>query len=64
MVNKEALPLVVGIFVPIVLVSIILLYFYGYDITLFFRGIDIIYYIVIIPIGLGFLVILARWTRE
>jgi hypothetical protein len=52
-VNKEALPLIFAILIPIILVSLILLYFYGYDVTLFFRQIDIIYYIIVFPIALG-----------
>jgi len=51
--NKEALPLIVAILIPILLVSVILLYFYGYDFTLFFREIDMIYYIILLPFILG-----------
>jgi len=58
--NKEAWPLVLGILIPIVLVIIIVLYFYGYDITLFFRKIDIIYYIIVFPIILGFIIAVSR----
>jgi hypothetical protein len=62
-VNKEALPLIFAILIPIILVSLILLYFYGYDVTLFFRQINIIYYIIIFPIALGFLVALMKWKK-
>jgi len=62
-VNREALPLIFAILVPIILVSLILLYFYGYDVTLFFRQIDVIYYIIIFPIALGFLVALMKWKK-
>ena len=61
--NKEALPLIFAILIPIILVSLILLYFYGYDVTLFFRKIDIIYYIIVFPIALGFLVALMKWKK-
>lgn len=61
--NKESLPLILSISIPIALVSIILLYIYGYDLTLFFRKIHVIYYIVIFPIGLGFLVALMKWKK-
>lgn len=61
--NKEALPLIFAILIPIILVSLILLYFYGYDVTLFFRQIDIIYYIIVFPIALGFLVALMKWKK-
>ncbi len=54
MVNRESLPLVVGLILPIFLVITIMLYFYGYDITEFFRKIDIMYYIIILPVALGF----------
>lgn len=54
MVNRESLPLVVGLILPIFLVVTIMLYFYGYDITEFFRKIDIMYYIIILPVALGF----------
>jgi len=39
--NREALPLIFAILIPIILVSLIILYFYGYDVTLFLREIDI-----------------------
>jgi len=63
MVNREALPLILAILVPIIFVSLILLYFYGYDVTLFFRQIDIIYYIIVFPIALGFLIAIMRWKK-
>jgi len=62
-VNKESLPLILSISIPIALVGVILLYIYGYDITSFFRRVHIIYYIVIFPIGLGFLVALMKWKK-
>jgi len=62
-VNREALPLILAILVPIIFVSLILLYFYGYDVTLFFRQIDIIYYIIVFPIALGFLIAIMRWKK-
>ena len=51
--NREALPLISAILVPIVLVSLILLYFYGYDFTKYLRKIDVIYYIILFPFALG-----------
>jgi len=62
-VNREALPLIFAISIPIILVSLILLYFYGYDVTLFFRQIDAIYYIIVFPIALGFLVALMKLKK-
>ena len=64
MVNRESLPLIGALLVPIVLVSIILLYFYGYDLTLFLRKLPIIYYIIIFPIALGFSVGIIKVMRS
>jgi hypothetical protein len=63
MVNRESLPLIGALLVPIVLVLIILLYFYGYDLTLFLRKIPLIYYIIIFPIALGFTVGIIKVMR-
>jgi len=60
--NREAVPLIIGILLPVLLVAGIALYLSGYDITTFFRRINIIYYLVIIPFALGFLVIIF-WFR-
>jgi len=61
--NRESLPLIFALLIPILLVFIILLYYYGYDITLFLRRIPILYIIVLIPIALGFIVGIAKWMR-
>ena len=61
--NRESLPLICAILIPIALVSFILLNYYEYDVILFFRKIDILYYIFIFPIVLGFTVIIAKWLR-
>jgi hypothetical protein len=63
MVNRESLPLIFAIMIPIVLVSLILLYIYGYDVTSFFRKIDPIYYVIVAPIALGFLAAIMRWKK-
>jgi len=62
--NREAYPLLFAIFFPIGLVLIILLYFVGIDVTLFFRNIDIIYYIIVFPIVLGLLVTIMKYRKE
>jgi len=62
-VNRESLPLIFALLIPVILVLVILLFFYGYDITLFLRKVDLIYYIVILPIGLGFIVAIVKWMR-
>ena len=63
MVNRESVPLIAALLVPFVLVGLILLYYYGYDLTVFLRKIPILYYIVLIPVALGFTVAIAKYTR-
>jgi hypothetical protein len=64
MVNKEAVPLLFAVIIPIILVSLVLLYNYGYDLTKYLRGIDILYYIIVFPIVLGLLVAILRSGKE
>ena len=59
--NREALPLIVAIVAPIIIVGIIVLYIYGYDFTRFIREIDIIYYIILFPIVLGLIFAVIKW---
>ena len=65
--NRESLPLIAGFTIPIILVSLILLYYYSYDFLLkiisFLKQIDVIYYIVVIPFVLGFVVIIAKYSK-
>jgi len=61
--NREALPLIIGILVPVIVVVIIVLYISGYDITEYLRKIDIIYYIIVLPFGLGLLAAIL-WFRK
>jgi hypothetical protein len=61
--NRESLPLIVALLVPFILVLIIILFYYGYDITIFLRQFPLIYYIVIIPIALGFVVGVVKFIR-
>ena len=63
MVNKESLPLIMALLIPILLVLVILLYYYGYDITLFLRRIPWIYYVIILPIALGFTVAIIKYMK-
>jgi len=57
MVSRESLPLIFAIIVPVGLISLIVLYLYGYDLTLslrtFLKGVPFIYYVIITPIILG-----------
>jgi hypothetical protein len=62
-VNRESIPLVCALLIPILLVGAILLYHYGYDVTLILRKIPILYYIVLFPIALGFIVGIAKVMR-
>ncbi|DAC72406.1 MAG TPA: hypothetical protein DSN98_05345 [Thermoplasmata archaeon] len=61
--NREAVPLIIGILVPVVLVALITLYVSGYDITEYLRKIDIIYYILVLPFGLGLMAAIL-WFRK
>jgi hypothetical protein len=61
--NREAVPLIIGILAPLILVAFIALYISGYDITVYFRNINIIYYLMVLPFGLGLLV-MVLWFRR
>jgi len=61
--NREALPLILAILIPIILVSLILFYLYGYDFTVYLRKIDLIYYIILIPFALGFVAALLKLMK-
>ena len=61
--NRESVPLILGLLIPIGLVLILLLYYYGIDITVFLRKFPLIYYIVIFPFVLGFIVIIVKMMR-
>ena len=63
MVNRESLPLILGLLIPFILVAIILLYYFGYDVTLYLRKIPLIYYVIIFPIALGFTVAIIKYMR-
>ena len=58
MVNRESLPLILALLVPIVLVLLILLYVSGYDIFIFFTN------IVILPIALGFTAGIIKYLKK
>jgi hypothetical protein len=61
--NREAVPLIIGILVPIVIVALIVLYVSGYDITVYLRKIDLIYYVIVLPFGLGLLAAIL-WFKK
>jgi hypothetical protein len=58
--NREALPLIAAILTPIIIVALIVLYLYGYDVTLVLRKIEPIYIVIIFPIALGLAIALLR----
>ena len=61
--NKESLPLIIALLVPILFALLILLYFYGYDVTIYLRMIPLIYYVIVLPIALGFTVAIVKCLR-
>lgn len=61
--NRESLPLILAVVVPIIFVLVVILYYYGIDLTLFLRKFPLIYYIIMVPIVLGFLVAIIKWLR-
>lgn len=61
--NRESLPLIIGLLIPVFLVLAVVLYYHGYDLTIFLRKIPVLYYIVICPIALGFIVGIAKMLR-
>jgi hypothetical protein len=61
--NREAIPLIVGILVPVIIVVLIVLYISGYVITEYLRKIDIIYYIIVLPFGLGLLAAILYFRK-
>ena len=63
MVNRESIPLILALLVPFALLLVILMYYYGYDLTVFLKKVPILYYIVMIPIGLGFIVAIVKYMR-
>jgi hypothetical protein len=61
--NREALPLVALVLIPIVFVGLIVSYVQGFDYLSILRRIDLIYYIVLVPFVLGVLAA-AVWLRK
>jgi hypothetical protein len=65
--NREAVPLLIGIMFPVVFVIIIVLYLLGVydfmDVIVYLKKFNIIYYLIMIPFGFGFLAIIL-WCRK
>jgi hypothetical protein len=64
MVNREATPLLLGIFIPLLLVGLIALRMYGFDAFLLLAQIDVLYYIVLFPIVLGLVIALLNRSKK
>ena len=62
-VNKEAVPLLVGLVIPLFLIGILAVRWYGYDIIGLMQSIDPLYYIVMFPIALGLVIALFNKTE-
>lgn len=60
MVNREALPLIAGLFIPLFLAGVLILRMYGLDIFLILGEVDVLYYIVLFPIALGLIAALLH----
>ncbi|HDM66801.1 MAG TPA: hypothetical protein ENG62_00230 [Thermoplasmatales archaeon] len=60
--NREGIPLLIGVTLPILLVGLYLLE--RLDVIEVFSNIDIIYYIAMIPFGLGLLVCVFYWNER
>lgn len=56
MVNREAVPLILGLCIPLALVLIVVIQFYGIDFISYIISLDYLYYIAIFPIILGLVI--------
>ena len=61
--NRESLPLICALLIPIALVCFILLNYLKYDVVSFLLNVNVLYYIIIFPIVLGFVVIIVKFMR-
>ncbi|RLF39953.1 MAG: hypothetical protein DRN12_06250 [Thermoplasmata archaeon] len=62
--NREAYPLILGVISPIILASLILMDNYKFSLLDSLKNIDMIYYIVMLPIFLGLLVAVLHWREQ
>jgi len=60
MVNREVIPLAIGLCIPLILVVIVLVQLYGIDFVSFLQKLDVMYYIVLFPILLGLFVAIVN----
>jgi len=61
--NRESLPLICALLIPIVLVAFFMLNYFEYDVISFLLNVNVLYYIIIFPIVLGFVVIIVKFMR-
>ena len=61
--NREALPFIIVILTPLILVLLVLIYLYGFDFTKILLQIDLIYYIIVLPFVLGLLAALLKMRK-
>ena len=61
--NRESLPLICALLIPLALVSFILLSYSKFNIISLLLKINVLYYIIIFPIVLGFVVIIVKFMR-
>jgi len=64
MVNREATPLIIGILIPLLLVSLIALRMYGFDAFIILAQVDVLYYIVLFPIVLGLVIAILNRSKK
>jgi hypothetical protein len=63
MVNREAVPLAIGLCIPLSLVAVVLVQVYGIDFISRIKSLDVLYYIAIFPILLGLVVAIANRNK-
>jgi len=63
MVNREAAPLLLGVSIPIILLLLLIIQLYKFDLVSLIKSVDIIYYIVLFPIFLGVILALANRSK-
>jgi len=61
--NRESLPLICALLIPIAIVAFLLLNYFKYDVISFLLNVNVLYYIIIFPIVLGFVVIIVKFMR-
>jgi hypothetical protein len=63
MVNREAAPLILGVSIPILLLGLLIIQLYKFDLFSLIKSIDVVYYIVLFPIVLGVIIAFLNRTK-